>query len=315
MIETAVIVATGQPEHRTSLLNDRSRAMQPVLGKPLIVRMMDQIYRAGIRRFVLIAGVNDGSVAQHLHKSWKADAKLELILQTPLDSLAGCVARASASIAQPFILASYNSIVHDQCLQVLLRQHAATPDALLATVARGHLGKSAPVWYITPEGIIIRKPTDSILLDYLVAGSSFQATITDHQKQLAQCVSLNDLVVDAVNQFHTPLQTVETAWIIKMTSDHDLWLLNQRLLQDSTDAHILSELPLSVRVIPPVRIDPQVVVGEHATIGPAVYLERGASVGYGAHVAHTVVLARGAVAANTTADHMLVTSRGNLIAR
>lgn len=314
MIETAVIVATGQAEHQHTLVTDRSRAMQPVLGKPLIVRMMDQIYRAGIRRFVLIAGVNDGSVAQHLHKSWKADAKLELLLQMPTDSLVSCLARATLMIGAPYLLAGYNNLVHESYLSVLLREQEVNPQQLLVTLAHKQVGRSVPEWFLDENSRFSHSPSSGILPDYAIAGTQFCDVVTQGNSLLRHALTLGDVLAGCVNELRLNFHTVETEWVMKVATDHDLWLLNQRLLQDSHDTHILSELPLSVKVTQPVRIDPQVVVGEHATIGPFVYLERGATVGYGAHVARTIVLARGSVGANMSIEKMLVTSRGNLAA-
>jgi NDP-sugar pyrophosphorylase family protein len=99
---------------------------------------------------------------------------------------------------------------------------------------------------------------------------------------------------------------------MKVQSDKELLLLNERMLEDNHDTHILSELPLSVKIVQPVRIDPQVTVGENATIGPNVYLERGTRIGIGAKISHTMVLARAIVPANAMLQNTIVTPRGQL---
>jgi NDP-sugar pyrophosphorylase family protein len=105
---------------------------------------------------------------------------------------------------------------------------------------------------------------------------------------------------------------LETAWTLPIETDIDLLTLNRHLLEEAIDAHILSELPWTVQVIPPVRIDPQVSVGQGAKIGPNVYLERGCSVGHEAIVKNTIVLGQGAIPAGDQVADVIVSTRGRI---
>ena len=51
MVNSAVILAGSNPAHKSQLMQGLSRTMLPALGKPMIARVMDQLYRAGIRHF------------------------------------------------------------------------------------------------------------------------------------------------------------------------------------------------------------------------------------------------------------------------
>ncbi|MCZ7544916.1 MAG: NDP-sugar synthase [Anaerolineae bacterium] len=99
---------------------------------------------------------------------------------------------------------------------------------------------------------------------------------------------------------------VRTAWRLHLTQDQDLLWINRCLLDEGRDAHILSELPGSVTIRPPVRVDPRVSVGQEAHIGPNTYLEAGCTVGQGAHVSNSVVLAGGVVPAGAVVNGQIV---------
>ena len=97
---------------------------------------------------------------------------------------------------------------------------------------------------------------------------------------------------------HLPLLSPLQELDVLSTQELDLLAINKYFLQESRDAHILSEIPGSIHLIPPVRIDPKVSVGQAAKIGPNVYLESGATVGQGAVLRDTLVLSGASVAAH-----------------
>jgi NDP-sugar pyrophosphorylase family protein len=124
--------------------------------------------------------------------------------------------------------------------------------------------------------------------------------------------NLLEIIHSLTAQVNTPLRIVETAWLLCVENELDLFALNKRMLDESNDAHILSELPYSAKIIPPIRIDPQVSVGQSVVIGPYVYVERGSSIGYGAKLKNTIVLERANVPADANLNGCIVTTRGTV---
>lgn len=100
--------------------------------------------------------------------------------------------------------------------------------------------------------------------------------------------------------------------MLKIEQDEDLLTLNRLLLDEGSDAHILSEIPDDVRIVPPVRIDPQVVVGSTTVIGPHVYLERGSRIGTGVTISDAIVLGNGFVESGSELNHAVVSSSGRV---
>lgn len=319
MIDSAVILAISSPAHASRLHEQRPRAMLPALGKPMVVRVMDRLYRAGIRRYQVIVGIDEGPIASYINKRWMPDANVEFVLKSN-ETLSLLIARIARKLDNPFIVVSYNSFTFERFVLTLFKQHNEYNEHVILTGASMTLSPDAPSnQYAIMDGgqleeIVNQKPDDEhfILAEHTVCGQHF----IDHMKNLSEKTASSygkswfEIIKTYSKVEDAKLTVAETSWILRVETDKDLLTLNKRLLDDSHDGHVLSELPYTAKVIPPVRIDPQVSVGQSVVIGPHVYIERGSSVGYGAKIKNTVVLERGNVPADSDIDGAIVTSRG-----
>lgn len=319
LIDSAVILAISSPTTDSKLREQRPRAMLPALGKPMVVRVMDRLYRAGIRRYQVIVGINEGPIASYINKKWMPDATVEFILKSN-QSLGLLISQIARKADNPFLLVGYNSFTFERFIKTLYRQHDETPDHLIVAGARLSLSPDAPSnRYGRVENGLIKdigsqkvEDNDYFLTEHAICGTHF----IEHMKNLddrqatAYGVSWFDIIKNYILSKQSKISLAETSWILRVESDRDLLTLNKRLLDDSHDGHVLSELPYSAKIIPPVRIDPQVSVGQSVIIGPHVYVERGSSIGYGAKIKNTVVLERGNVPADSDIDGTIVTSKG-----
>lgn len=95
---------------------------------------------------------------------------------------------------------------------------------------------------------------------------------------------------------------------LHLTREHDLLAINRAFLDERHHAHILSAIPESVHLIPPICIDPNVSIGDSARIGPYVYLESGASIGEGAVLDNTLVLTGGSIAPGDRCSGDIITA-------
>ena len=320
MIDSAVILAISSPAYNSQLREQRPRAMLPALGKPMVVRVMDRLYRAGIRQYQVIVGIDEGPIASYINKQWMPDASVDFILKSN-QSLSTLIAGITRKLDSPFILAGYNSFTFERFINTLFRQHEEYSEHIILTGASMTLSPDAPAnHYAIMDGrqildIVTYKPDTEhfVLTEHTVCGFHF----VKHMKNLDERTAAEygnswfDIIkAYGSNAGDAQLTVAETSWILRVENDKDLLTLNKRMLDDSHDGHVLSELPYTAKIIPPVRIDPQVSVGQRVVIGPHVYIERGSSVGYGAKIKNTVVLERGNVPADSRIDGAIVTSRG-----
>jgi NDP-sugar pyrophosphorylase family protein len=321
LIETAVISAIGNSAHTSQLTYNRPRAMLPALGKPLVVRLMDRLYRVGIRKYIVIVGENEGEVASYLSTHWVPNVTIEFVLKLNSSSLLRTLVDVTRQIGKPFLVTTYNSFTHGQFPATLLKQYEQNNKGeLMLSGAATTLSRTGKRIYMMIDKQRITELDREVssgkqpymLSELAICGQDFVDFMGNYTERAG---AFNKNLIDI---FQTYIRSggaaslTETAWTLPIESDFDLLTLNRHLLDDAQDAHILSELHWTVQIVPPVRVDPQVSVGQGAKIGPHVYLERGSSVGYEAAVRNTMVLQQAAVAPAEKVSDCIVFSRGRI---
>lgn len=285
----------------------------------MVVRIMDRIYRTGIRKFIVVVGEDEGAVAAYLHASWMPDVELEFVLRPTGDSAVRSLSEIARQHPQPFLIGAYNSFAHSNFPDRLLNRYKEVGDSLVLSGAPVSLSKTAARCYATIEDqrvmTIGDQPGEPIALlgDMAVCNQGFVNYLASLSPNYSAV--LGNPLMDLFRAYIQSGQSAflaETAWMLPIVMDGDLLTLNRHLLAEEQDAHILSELPGTVRIIPPVRIDPQVSVGQGATIGPYVYLESGCSVGHRSEVHHAVVLEKAVVPAGEAVSNIIISSRGRI---
>lgn len=315
MIERAVILAVGSPTHQSQLTYNRPFVMLPALGKPLVVRVMDRLRRIGIRKFVVVVGQDEGALAAYLNTQWYPNVEVDFVLRWSGESLAKILAEIARQHRQPFIVTTYYNFTHAHFPERLVNIYQKeNVQGLLLGGAPTTLSSSSVHDYAHLDGervlSISRERQPMILGEMAVAGSDF----VDYLAALSPIPFTSQLI----DIFRLYIEQggaacfAEAAWLLPVKADADLLTLNRHLLDEAQDAHILSELPASVRIIPPVRIDPQVSVGQGAIIGPHVYLESRCSIGQGVTLRDAVVLQNAVIPAGDTVANMVVSSRARI---
>lgn len=316
----AVILAINKTQNRSQLTYNRSHIMLPALGKPVIARIMERLYRIGIREYTVILGETEGAIASYLNSQWLPDVKINWMFHLQTTSLLATMREVANRINEPFIVSNYNYFTHNHFPERLIRKHHEYPNDLIFSGALHTLSQSANLNIATVEQnrvISIQQNTHSssikpnyILGDLFICGldvidylkSAPNAPATDKPQFL-------DIAQKYLEEGKQGLMA-ESNWILQIEADRDLLTLSKMLLDEGQDAHILSELPYTVKITPPVRIDPQVSVGQGAKIGPYVYLERGASIGHDAVLRNSIVLTQCNVPSERTLVNTILTTRG-----
>jgi len=100
-IKQAVIIAAGHGISLGPLTQDRPKAMLPVLGKPIIIRLMDRLREAGIVHFIVVVDEHEGAIAAYLNGPWVPDAKVQIVLQDVPRGAADALSRAAPADSWP----------------------------------------------------------------------------------------------------------------------------------------------------------------------------------------------------------------------
>ena len=64
----AVVLAAGKGSRLNPITLNRSKAMLPILGKPIVERVMEKLVRNGIREFVIVISPKDEEVEKYFRE-------------------------------------------------------------------------------------------------------------------------------------------------------------------------------------------------------------------------------------------------------
>ena len=308
----AVVLAAGRGTRLGRLTIQRSKAMLPVAGEPLVGRVLERLRVTGLQRFVIVGGPDDEELVQYCRD--QQSGSLSHVVQTERRGMAHALACAAPLIDQPFVLAACDNLVaSDFVAEMMACLETTGADGVLALLRMSpeRLQHSAAV-ELTTDGrvqhVVEKPPPGSTKSD---AGSialyAFRPRLLEHldvpvssrgEQELQSAVqALIDAGGDVRGLFAPGRQTV--------TRPADLLALNLHYLAHdergggepalSAVDPVQVSLPPDVTLLPPVRIEAGVQIGAGCVIGPRVYLEAGCQVGEGAVLRDAVVLRGGVV--------------------
>jgi len=295
----AVILAAGLGTRLQPVTRDRSKAMVPALGRPLVERAMMPYAANGISDFVLVVGADDEEIRRHFTHLSDLDVTTRFAVQEERLGMAHALAAAAELIEGQFVLSACDSLVSVEHVGEVLRA-ADSADAVLSLldVELGLVARSASVEL---DGIrvrrIVEKPaagdatSNTVSLPHYV----FPRRLIDRLPGVGRSVRGEYEIQDAIQALIDDGGTVvgiRAAERRQVSTPEDLLALTRRLLHDEVEPmHIMpARVGAGTDLIGALRIEAGVEIGDHCEIGPDVYLESGSSVGNGAVVRESMVL-------------------------
>ncbi len=72
-----VILAAGKGSRLHPITVGRSKAMVPILGKPIVERVMEMLAENGIDDFILVVSPGDRDIVRYFNRESKLDAEVK----------------------------------------------------------------------------------------------------------------------------------------------------------------------------------------------------------------------------------------------
>jgi len=321
----AVILAAGRGTRLGSLTADRSKAMMPIAGKSMIVRVLDMLAAGGAERFIVVAHPTDRELIEKLEQLSRS-ASIRLAYQEQRLGMADAVESAAPLIravgAREFLLASCDNLYpQGYVARLIAHRRRFGLDAALTLNWTSHQEAVSSAVIVMRNGLvreIIEKPRPQQIPSYekdskaLTAPSLYALshTVLDYlpevtlssrgEREFPDALCL--LIADGGKVGGVVLEERMT-----LTRPEDLLAINRHFLQTAPDrALVEANIPTDVRLVPPVLIEAGAQVGPKCEIGPEVYLEAGSSVQREAVVRRAVVLRGGSVGASQSIDGSVI---------
>ena len=301
MVKQAVILAAGRGKRLQPLTLTRSKAMMPIAGLPMIERVMDTLTHNGLREFVLVVSPDDEAIFDHFTRHSRYANRITWAYQAERHGMAHALMQAAPHIHGDFVLSACDNLVPEEHIAAMLQRFDHGARGVLSLM-RIPIERSVSTGMVALNGDhiahIVEKPQPhespsdisslplyvfaSHLLDYLPMVKPSARGEYELQDAIQMLIDSGEVVAGVL----TPDR-------LTVTNANDLLKINLHYLAATGDRLVNGPIDSATQLIDPILIEAESSIGANCTIGPAVYVESGATIGPGATVRESIVL-RGA---------------------
>lgn len=297
----AVILAAGRGKRLHPITATRTKAMAPIAGKPVVERVMDTLVANGIHEFILVTSPDDSEITAYFQTISDLDATLTFIPQPEPLGMGHALLQAVPYIKDDFILSSCDNLVEPAEVEKMLAVwEAESPNAILTTLQVGpeeviRMGILAldgnQVFRIVEKPTLEEAPSNIGSVPLYIFSHRFLLYLSEIPPSPRGEYELQDSIQMLIDR-DGAVRAFALTDRKDLTTPEDLLGLNLKFLhqRDTTLELGPQKTGRNTHLIPPLCIDPQVVIGSDCVIGPNVYLETGAVIEDGARLENVVVL-------------------------
>jgi bifunctional UDP-N-acetylglucosamine pyrophosphorylase/glucosamine-1-phosphate N-acetyltransferase len=308
-----VILAAGQGSRLYPLTLTRSKAMLPILGKPIVERVMEGLWANGVDDFVLVVSPTDREIVEHFRCNSRLPADVRFAYQAERLGMAHALRQAAPLIEEDFVLSACDNLLSVAQTGALLRGWEGGATAALLTLMPVEPERLGSVGIVELEGNrvtrIVEKPAPeeapsniSSLPLYV-----FSRRLLDYLPRVTLSPRGEYELQDAIQMLIAAGERVEGVMVerrLTLTNAADLLAINAHYL--TRDGAPPTSAPGAAgpgtRLTTPLYIEEGVVIGADCSLGPRVYVERDCQIGDGVSLQDVVVLRGTVVPAGTHAS-------------
>ncbi len=308
----AVILAAGKGSRLHPLTLERSKAMMPVAGKPMVARVMDMLKQAGLQEFILVAHPED----HELHNYFSGSKNVTITYQMEQKGAAHALMSAAAFIKGDFILSACDNLVTpDEAsafVELFRILRGKGQDGLLALI-RVPKEKMTSMGMVEWDGNkiqrIVEKPALETALSEIasIPFYGFSRHFLDYLPRIKPSkrgeLELQDAMQMQIAENHALYGKILSGRMT-VTNATDLLTLNFRFL-DQEQTMLQKEFPGVKKFIPPCLVEMGAIISPGCTIGPNVLVEAGARIGINATLKNTLVLRNACVPDGENAENAI----------
>jgi NDP-sugar pyrophosphorylase family protein len=307
----AVILAAGRGSRLHPITKDRSKAMVPILGKPMVEVVMDSISSCGVKDFILVVGPEDTEIVEYFRREPLLFENIRFIEQPERKGMAQALLLAAPIINDNFILSACDSIVTPLEMDEFIKRwkNNLEPDALLALhhMTSADLQKSSVVEMDGNRvSRIIEKPSLHQINSNIASLPLYLFTpkLLTFLESLQLSPRGEYELQDAIQKMIGQGCDVLGAFInkrITITDVNDFLTVNLSYLKQrgNTCKYFKGIIGNNTKLISPFLIEAETTIGANCIIGPNVFMERNSIIGNNVNLRNAVIL-RGAVIADYT---------------
>ena len=298
----AVILAAGKGTRLAPLTSRRSKAMMPVLGVPIVERIMEALHVNGIDDFILVVGSDDSDITQHFEHESGFRSQVRLVAQRRPLGMADALDHAAQLIDGDFVLSACDNLVGPSETGRMIDRWSASVDlnGLLAVMPLDAEDvKRSSLVELEGEDVIriVEKPSGGDARPGIASLPLyiFSPAILRYLPEVSASIRGERELQDAVQMVidrQRGVRAFSIAERMTLTSPPDLLAINMSYLkrQYPLTKETAFEGEPNVKLVAPLLVDKGVEIGRDCVIGPNVYVENGSSIGDGVSIRDSVLL-------------------------
>jgi NDP-sugar pyrophosphorylase family protein len=297
-----VILAAGKGSRLHPITTSTSKAMLPILGKPIVERVMESIAIGGLRDFILVISPDDDQIRDYFESASELDVDLRFVYQTERLGMADALKQSAHLLHDDFILSACDNLVSQEDVLHLISEWRRQPGLQgLLTLIRVPEADIVKMGIVSMEGDrvrgIIEKPDPDQawtniasmplycfsprILDFLALVERSQRGEYELQGAIQMLIEDGG---DVRGLFFRNRFTLTTAT--------DLLEINRHFLEIGVGdwRNVPKAVGPGTQLLEPFYIDEGTVIGSGCTIGPNVYVGKNVHIGNSVRLEDVVVL-------------------------
>jgi len=290
----AVILAAGRGRRLEPITLTHSKAMTPIIGKPMVQLLIEKLYAVGLRRFVVVRAPDDRDMESLLKSlNSKQDLEIKSCIQPEPKGTADALLCARDLIEKDFILSSCDNLYPHSHFQSLVHTYLNEHPSVIMTLCRikpGDLNKAAGVKLNGKQVIEIKeKPGENsgswdAISKFLFALDKrileFLDNVPESKRGEKEAQEPIKWLIEKLKPKRVPIG-IFVEHYLHLTTEQDLLKIHEHYLSEHKPFTIHPEAVLekSVELKEPVMIEKGAVIGEGSLIGPMVYIGPNARIG------------------------------------
>lgn len=297
----AVILAAGRGKRLHPITATRTKAMVPIVGKPIVKRVMDSLITNGIQNFILVTSPDDEEIGPYFQRFQESAISISIVPQPEPLGMGHALLQAAPHIQGDFLLSSCDNLVDALQIQMLLNSwKTEKPNAILTALQVGpreivRMGILAldgnRVTHIVEKPSLEQAPSNIGSVPLYIFSSKLLDYLTNIKPSPRGEYELQDSIQNLIDKKGRVLAH-QLNGRYDLTTPEDLLTLNLKFMSEGrTEADLnLAKIAKDTKFISPVFIEKEVRIGSHCVIGPNVFIETKASIGDGVQLEDSVVL-------------------------
>jgi NDP-sugar pyrophosphorylase family protein len=281
--------------------------MLPILGQPIVERVMETIYANGIKDFILVVSPDDQDIVKYFSEESELGVDITFAVQEERLGMANALQCAAPFLHQDFVLSACDNLASVEHVAELIKRQQKDK-TIYATLSLTRIDPSnasktgivemvdGRVTHIVEKPQPGEAPSNIASLPLYV----FTPRILDHLPQVPLSPRGEYELQDAVQMLIEADGGVQGVFIenrLTLTGPGDLLAINRHYLLSGYDRPQLAPFTVgnNTHLITPLRIEQGTVIGEGCVIGPRVYIERECHIGSNVTIKDAVVLRESAI--------------------